>query len=50
MVNKLGMTKEQQQRFLAPIIKYMLKNPHLFNLAQKQSISKTKYQKESSKK
>ncbi|MEK4100146.1 hypothetical protein [Bacillus sp. FSL E2-0195] len=30
MVNKLGMTKEQEQQFLAPIIKFIRKNPHLF--------------------
>ena len=30
MVNKLGMTQEQQQLFLEPIIKFMQRNPNLF--------------------
>ncbi|MDA2153057.1 hypothetical protein P4I85_29235 [Bacillus cereus] len=30
MVNELGMTLEQQQRFLDPIIKFIIKNPDLF--------------------
>lgn len=30
MSNKLGMTAEQEQRFLAPIIKFIQQNPNLF--------------------
>lgn len=30
MVNKLGMTAEQERRFLAPIIKFIQNNPNLF--------------------
>lgn len=30
MANKLGMTAEQEQRFLAPIIKFIQQNPNLF--------------------
>ncbi|PFK01349.1 hypothetical protein COI97_15905 [Bacillus cereus] len=30
MANKLGMTAEQEQRFLAPIIKFIQNNPNLF--------------------
>ncbi|HHY5993885.1 hypothetical protein [Bacillus anthracis] len=41
MVNKLGMTKEQEQRFLDPIIKYMKENPHLFKESPKESKIKT---------
>ncbi|MEB8650001.1 hypothetical protein P9027_32270 [Bacillus thuringiensis] len=44
MVNKLGMTEEQEQRFFDPIIKFIKKNPHLFDLVPKQSNSKTQEQ------
>ncbi|MEC3018473.1 hypothetical protein P9Z80_14385 [Bacillus cereus] len=41
MVNRLGMTEEQQQRFLAPIIKYIKENPHLFKEDLKESATTT---------
>jgi len=31
MNNKLGMTKEQEESFFAPIVKFLVKNPDLFN-------------------
>ncbi|EJP80956.1 hypothetical protein P9133_01110 [Bacillus thuringiensis] len=44
MVNGLGMTLEQQQRFFDPIIKFIKENPHLFDLVPKQSNSRTQEQ------
>lgn len=41
MVNKLGMTKEQQQRFFEPIIKFIKKNPNLFKETHENKNSNT---------